>query len=262
MYKVETHSGTMAIHLYDSNDCGLDNLVSLESVKDFLLARHRNWIKLDSQIMTEGSRLLLDERIHLVLYFISPHRLKKLDKEFLLELSDLVPIVPVVAKADTMTVSERKKFLQVIYMHVLQMELENDSQIIYDFGESSVLTFSEENSEVSPTALMCSSFFTSDGVIHFSESLLVDSSSDEIDCELENERKSDEAHPQNRDSDISAQENFIRNEISPSSIENSEICRSKNIFAIITDISGLRKYPWGNVRVDDVRYNDFSFLQR
>jgi len=238
----------MAIHLYDSNDFGgdIDNKISLEAVKEYLRDRHTNWVKLDAQIMTEGNRLLLDERIHLVVYFISPHRLKKKDREFLLQLSSLAPVVPIVAKADTMTVSERNVFLQEISFHLVKLELEQGSSIIYDFGDPMDSQLSSD-ADISPSALMKTSFFTSDAAIHFDETML-DSSSDELDYEHKKEETIEEVISMAHEPEIFVLEDTSENEISSIAIETFRPKKVKNIFAVITDVSGLRKYPWGDVR--------------
>jgi septin family protein len=54
-------------------------------------------------------RTVTDTRVHALLYFISPncHRLKELDLASLKQLSSKVNVIPVVAKADTMTSEEK-----------------------------------------------------------------------------------------------------------------------------------------------------------
>lgn len=37
--------------------------------------------------------------------------------------------------------------------------------------------------------------------------------------------------------------------------------RVPNIFAVVCDPSGERVYPWGTVRIDDIRLSDFRRLQ-
>ena len=54
--------------------------------------------------MTEAEFLQADDRIHCIFYFIAPHRFKAIDAEFIKELAPLASIIPVVAKADIMTV--------------------------------------------------------------------------------------------------------------------------------------------------------------
>ena len=57
--------------------------------------------------VTEAEKKENDTRIHCCLYFIAPHRMKRIDVEFITTLSEYVVVVPVIAKADTMTQSER-----------------------------------------------------------------------------------------------------------------------------------------------------------
>ncbi|XP_044530473.1 septin-2 [Gracilinanus agilis] len=56
-------------------------------------------------------RHIVDNRVHCCFYFISPfgHGLKPLDVEFMRALHSKVNIVPVIAKADTLTLKERER---------------------------------------------------------------------------------------------------------------------------------------------------------
>ena len=51
-----------------------------------------------------------DPRVDICIYFLSPHRIKPIDLKFMTELSALVPLVPVLAKADSMTTAELEHF--------------------------------------------------------------------------------------------------------------------------------------------------------
>ncbi|CAN7949823.1 unnamed protein product [Ixodes pacificus] len=55
-----------------------------------------------------------DTRVHCCLYFVPPsgHSLTPLDVEFMKRLDKCVNIVPVIAKADTLTIEERNNFKQ------------------------------------------------------------------------------------------------------------------------------------------------------
>lgn len=57
---------------------------------------------------------LVDNRIHALIYFIEPtgHSLKPVDIEFMRKLHDKVNLIPVIAKADTMTEEEVQAFKQ------------------------------------------------------------------------------------------------------------------------------------------------------
>ena len=51
-----------------------------------------------------------DPRVDVCLYFIPPHRLKEVDIEFMKQLSGVVPLIPIIAKADSMTTDELDEF--------------------------------------------------------------------------------------------------------------------------------------------------------
>ena len=51
-----------------------------------------------------------DPRVDVCIYFLSPHRVKPIDMKFMTELSALAPVIPVLAKADSMTTDELKQF--------------------------------------------------------------------------------------------------------------------------------------------------------
>lgn len=57
-------------------------------------------------------RYIQDTRIHCCLYFISPsgHSLKPIDITVLKKLSEVVNVVPVIAKSDSLTLDERAAF--------------------------------------------------------------------------------------------------------------------------------------------------------
>lgn len=75
---------------------------------------------------------LTDNRVHCCLYFIAPtgHGLKPLDIEFMKQLHDKVNIIPLIAKADTMTPDECQRFKQQI-----MKEIEDEQIRIYEFPE-------------------------------------------------------------------------------------------------------------------------------
>ena len=51
-----------------------------------------------------------DPRVDVCIYFLSPHRVKPIDMKFMTELSALAPVIPVLAKADSMTTDELESF--------------------------------------------------------------------------------------------------------------------------------------------------------
>ena len=71
---------------------------------------------LHKELTAQRERHILDSRIHCCLFFIQPsgHSLKPIDIVVLKHLSQLVNIVPVIAKADSMTLDERQLFKERI----------------------------------------------------------------------------------------------------------------------------------------------------
>ncbi len=68
-------------------------------------------------------------------YFIAPHRIKHIDKEFIKQLTGLAPLVLVIAKADTMTWQERKDHLISVLKLVDELEKVCKMPIAFDFQE-------------------------------------------------------------------------------------------------------------------------------
>ena len=64
-------------------------------------------------------RHIQDTRIHCCLYFISPtgHSLRAIDVIVMKKLSEVVNVVPVIAKADSLTLEEREAFKQKVTSH-------------------------------------------------------------------------------------------------------------------------------------------------
>jgi hypothetical protein len=84
--------------------------------------------------MSQEDFLRRDERIHCLFYFLSPHSLKEIDKEFLKKVSSIVPIIPVIAKADTLTVVERNLFTKEVYDTIDKLSRTFSVPIIYKFN--------------------------------------------------------------------------------------------------------------------------------
>ena len=57
-------------------------------------------------------RYIQDTRIHCCLYFINPtgHALRSIDVIVMKKLSEVVNVVPVIAKSDSLTIEERDNF--------------------------------------------------------------------------------------------------------------------------------------------------------
>jgi len=64
-----------------------------------------------------------DQRVDVCLYFIPPHRLKEIDVEFMSRLAKVVTLIPIVAKADSMTTDELAYFRSLIRKTAIEREI-------------------------------------------------------------------------------------------------------------------------------------------
>lgn len=87
-------------------------------------------------------RHIEDTRIHCCLYFIRPsgHSLKPIDIIVMKKLADVVNVVPVIAKADSMTLEERHRFKETIRRemayHNIRSYPPTAQEYDYDAGEA------------------------------------------------------------------------------------------------------------------------------
>ncbi|XP_048576314.1 neuronal-specific septin-3 isoform X2 [Nematostella vectensis] len=81
-----------------------------EPIMDYINSQYDKF--LTEEVTIERKPRIPDSRVHCCLYFIAPtgHRLKPIDVEFMKRLDKCVNIVPVIAKADNMTLEEREAF--------------------------------------------------------------------------------------------------------------------------------------------------------
>ncbi|XP_031639631.1 septin-7 isoform X3 [Contarinia nasturtii] len=107
----------------------VDNSNCWVPIIDFVEAKYEEFLTAESRVHRKA---LSDNRVHSCLYFIAPsgHGLKPLDVEFMQRLCDKVNIIPVIAKADTMTPEEVQLFKKQILNEIAQHKIK-----IYDFPE-------------------------------------------------------------------------------------------------------------------------------
>lgn len=81
---------------------------------DYIESKYEEYLNAESRVQRQPMR---DHRVHVCLYFIQPsgHGLKPLDIEFMKRLHDKVNIIPVLAKADTMTPDECTYFKKQVF---------------------------------------------------------------------------------------------------------------------------------------------------
>lgn len=135
-FDIQTDIGDIVeIVTFDSPGYGdfINNQECVDNIKDYVKVRHEQWRALEPQSMTEAEFLAADNRIHCIFYFIAPHRMKKLDVEFIKQLAPIVPIVPIIAKADTMTTFERNDYLKSVNESLQGISTAMGESCVYDF---------------------------------------------------------------------------------------------------------------------------------
>ncbi|XP_066904218.1 septin-7 isoform X1 [Halyomorpha halys] len=108
----------------------VDNSNCWQPITDYIESRYEEYLNEESRVNRKSQTV--DTRVHCCLYFIAPsgHGLKPLDVEFMQRLHDKVNIIPIIAKADTMTPEECNHFKKQILNEVAQHQIK-----IYDFPD-------------------------------------------------------------------------------------------------------------------------------
>uniref|UniRef100_A0AAG5DAT4 Septin-type G domain-containing protein n=1 Tax=Anopheles atroparvus TaxID=41427 RepID=A0AAG5DAT4_ANOAO len=107
----------------------VDNSNCWIPIVDFVESKYEEYLTAESRVHRTA---LPDSRVHVCLYFIAPsgHGLKPLDIEFMQRLCDKINIIPVIAKADTLTPEEITLFKKQILNEIAQHKIK-----IYDFPD-------------------------------------------------------------------------------------------------------------------------------
>ncbi|KAL8591720.1 Septin-7 [Nucella lapillus] len=107
----------------------VDNSNCWQPVTDFIDSKYEEYLNAESRV---NRSVMPDTRVHCCLYFIAPtgHGLKPLDVEFMKRLHDKVNIIPLIAKADTMTPDECREFKKTILNEIAQHKIK-----IYEFPD-------------------------------------------------------------------------------------------------------------------------------
>ncbi|XP_064392057.1 septin-1-like isoform X2 [Halichondria panicea] len=108
----------------------VNNTQCWQPVIDYVNEKYEQYLRDESGL---NRRNIEDHRVHCCLYFINPigHGLKPLDIEFMKQLHHLVNIIPVIAKADTLTAPELKK----LKLRVMQEIRDNGIQVYTGEGD-------------------------------------------------------------------------------------------------------------------------------
>uniref|UniRef100_A0AAY4B5K8 Septin-type G domain-containing protein n=1 Tax=Denticeps clupeoides TaxID=299321 RepID=A0AAY4B5K8_9TELE len=111
-HDVEEKGVRMKLTVIDTPGFGdqINNENCWRPIMQFINAQYERYLQ--EELNINRKKRIPDSRIHCCIYFIPPtgHSLRPLDVEFMRRLSKVVNIVPVIAKADTLTLEERDLF--------------------------------------------------------------------------------------------------------------------------------------------------------
>ncbi|KAJ8925146.1 hypothetical protein NQ315_001331 [Exocentrus adspersus] len=109
----------------------VDNSNCWSPIIEFIESKYEDYLNSEARVTR---KVTPDQRVHCCLYFIQPsgHGLKSLDIEFMKRLCDKVNIIPVIAKADTLTADECALFKKQILNEIAQHKIK-----IYEFPDTS-----------------------------------------------------------------------------------------------------------------------------
>lgn len=106
-----------------------------EPLVKYIKEQHSQYLR--KELTAQRERFIPDTRVHCILYFIPPNgtKLKPLDVQALKKLSEIANVVPVIAKSDSMTLSERSAFKKSLQQEFLEHKFNiypYDSEDLYD----------------------------------------------------------------------------------------------------------------------------------
>lgn len=113
----------------------LNNEKCWDPLVKYIKEQHSQYLR--KELTAQRERFIPDTRVHCILYFIPPNgtKLKPLDAQALKKLSEIANVVPVIAKSDSLTLSERASFKRVLQNEFIKYNLNiypYDSDDLFD----------------------------------------------------------------------------------------------------------------------------------
>lgn len=113
---IEENGVRLRLNIVDTPGYGdlVNNDRCWDPIVKYIKDQHSAYLR--KELTANRDKYIQDTRIHCCLFFIQPtgHSLKPIDIVVLKKLSDVVNVVPVIAKADTLTLEERQAFKERI----------------------------------------------------------------------------------------------------------------------------------------------------
>ncbi|GAM41206.1 septin ring protein [Talaromyces pinophilus] len=113
---IEENGVRLRLNIVDTPGYGdqVNNDRCWDPIVKYIKDQHSAYLR--KELTAQRERYIQDTRIHCCLFFIQPsgHALKPIDIVVLKKLSDVVNVVPVIAKSDSLTLEERQAFKERI----------------------------------------------------------------------------------------------------------------------------------------------------
>ncbi|RMZ77357.1 hypothetical protein DV737_g4407, partial [Chaetothyriales sp. CBS 132003] len=113
---IEENGVRLRLNIVDTPGYGdlVNNDRCWDPIVKYIKDQHSAYLR--KELTAQRERYIQDTRIHCCLFFIQPsgHALKPIDIVVLKKLSDVVNVVPVIAKSDSLTLEERRAFKERI----------------------------------------------------------------------------------------------------------------------------------------------------
>ena len=84
---------------------------SFMPIQNYIKEKFQEWRRIEARGDYDESEILQDPRVHCCLYFMQPSRVRNCDKINMFNLQDYVPVVPVIAKTDSLTIPELNTYI-------------------------------------------------------------------------------------------------------------------------------------------------------
>ncbi|KAI9268765.1 Septin-domain-containing protein [Sporodiniella umbellata] len=143
---IEENGVKLKLTVVDSPGFGdfVNNEESWKPILDNIEARFDAYLEQENRV---NRRRMADNRIHACIYFIAPtgHALKPLDIEFMRRLHTRVNLIPVIAKADTLTEEEVVAFKERILADIAYHNIQIYQAPVYEYDDQETMA---ENKEI------------------------------------------------------------------------------------------------------------------
>lgn len=157
---LEENGSRLKLTITDTPGFGdqLNNTGAWEPVVDYIKERYSEYLREES--LAKRKRYIPDTRVHAVIYCIAPtgHSLKALDVASLKSISKIANVIPVIAKADIMTVEEQEGFKRRIMQDIEAHQIRMFPFVTEDDDEEVALAVQEWRSQMPFTVIGSDSF--------------------------------------------------------------------------------------------------------